>query len=220
MSRRFADCRLFFQEFRQNFYATGALLPSSRTLARALARFVSQTDRTGRRILEVGPGTGAVTRAIVVGMQPDDRLVLVEVNQRFVERLQELFQTDFQLSQVADRVEVLHGHLEDLVGSERYDLVISGIPFNNFGAVEVERLLKVELDCLTPGGILSFFEYIAVRRVRSLVGGSQERVRMHQITAVLDAVFERHEVRRERIWSNLPPAWVHHLGIPKAGCTR
>ena len=84
MSNRLADCRLFLQEFRRNFHSTGALAPSGQRLARTLAHYVNhRTDDRPKRILEVGPGTGAVTRQIIRRMHPADRLDLVEINEAF-----------------------------------------------------------------------------------------------------------------------------------------
>src|SRR5213079_848550 len=107
MRQRFADYRVFWRQFREAYHSTGAVLPSGRGLARALARFVREDARSalrsasrlnangsepapgpslegrgkaGRRILEVGPGTGAVTAQIIGDMRPGDRLVLVERN--------------------------------------------------------------------------------------------------------------------------------------------
>src|SRR5581483_5471549 len=78
------ECGDFFREFRRHFPATGAILPSSRFLARALVRPL-RSPRPACRILEVGPGTGSVTREIVWRMQSGDRLDAVEINGRFVE---------------------------------------------------------------------------------------------------------------------------------------
>ena len=91
MRRRLSEYRLFFREFRTNYHTTGAILPSGRSLARALARFVAEQPAGPRRILEVGPGTGAVTSRIVAALGPEDQLDLVELNDRFVERLRDRF---------------------------------------------------------------------------------------------------------------------------------
>ena len=64
MPRLFADYRVFWREFRENFHTTGAVLPSGRSLAAALCYYLNGDGRP-KRILEVGPGTGAVTRTIV-----------------------------------------------------------------------------------------------------------------------------------------------------------
>ena len=88
--RIWIECGAFFRAFRRNFYTTGAILPSSRFLARAMA-----SDLKGRRkparILEVGPGTGAVTREIVRHLQEGDRFDAVEINASFVAHLRKRF---------------------------------------------------------------------------------------------------------------------------------
>jgi phospholipid N-methyltransferase len=81
MHRRLAENTLFFREYLRNFHSTGAILPSGRFLAAALARFVGRGPTHGeesvpfsgpRTILEVGPGTGAVTERIIAGMGRSD----------------------------------------------------------------------------------------------------------------------------------------------------
>jgi len=73
------ECGDFFREFRHHFRTTGAILPSSRFLARALVRHL-RGPRAPSRILEVGPGTGSVTCEIARRMLPGDRLDAVEIN--------------------------------------------------------------------------------------------------------------------------------------------
>src|SRR5690606_40317306 len=105
----FDDHRLFFREFWRNFHTTGAVAPSGRWLARALTRYVRHGhERAGRKILEVGPGTGAVTQYIVKSLRPDDRLDLVELNDKFVERLEHRLAHDPVFKPVAERTRVLH----------------------------------------------------------------------------------------------------------------
>ena len=78
-----AECGNFFRECRRHFHTTGAILPSSRFLARALVRQL-RGPRPACRILEVGPGTGSVTCEIARRMLPGDRLDAVEINAHFV----------------------------------------------------------------------------------------------------------------------------------------
>src|SRR4051794_13309585 len=92
-----ADCAHFFREFRRDFHHTGALLPSGRFLAEALARPL-RGQRGPARILEVGPGTGSVTRVICRNMRPGDRLDAVEINPFFAARLRERVARDTVLS--------------------------------------------------------------------------------------------------------------------------
>jgi phospholipid N-methyltransferase len=211
MRKYLSDYRLFLREFIQSFHTTGAILPSGRKLASALVRYVNNPDRP-RRILEVGPGTGAVTRRLVAAMGADDCLDLVELNEHFVQRLKDLFASDPAFQAVADRTNIFHCSVEDLPQDRKYDLVISGLPLNNFSAELVERIVKVLTGVLKPGGTLSFFEYIAVRSARTLISGRKDRTRLRGISRVLGELF-KNEIRRDWVWPNVPPAWVHHIRV-------
>lgn len=210
MSSWLRDYRLFWQQFRQQFHSTGAVLPSGRLLSKALARFVGQGS-TPQRILEVGPGTGAVTAQIVRRLGQHDSLDMVELNDAFVCRLRERFEHEEPFCQAAARARVLHQGVEELAGGPPYDLVISGLPLNNFAAADVEHLLTVMTGLVRPGGTLSFFEYIAIRPARSLVSSAKERERLRGIGEALARVLGPHEFRRDWVLPNVPPAWVHHV---------
>ena len=73
----------------------------------------------------------------------------------------------------SDRITLLHASVEELPEDEPYDLIISGLPLNNFAVESVEQILAKLRRLLAPGGTLSFFEYVAVRRVKSLVSRRQ-----------------------------------------------
>ncbi len=209
MPHRSIENRLFFSEFLRNFHTTGALLPSGRRLCSALARYVSENGGP-KRILEVGPGTGAVTRRIVAGMGPEDRADLVELNDRFVAHLRQCLERDPHFQSVRGRVQVVHSAVEELAADEPYELIISGLPLNNFSPAGVERIFHALGRLLKPGGTLSFFQYIAIRRARALVSRRVERERLRGVGRALDAVLREQEIRRDWIWPNIPPAWVHH----------
>ncbi len=211
MRRRLAEHAVFFREFLRNFHTTGAILPSGRSLSVALTRFVCEPSAAARRILEVGPGTGAVTQRIVTALQPGDRLDLVELNEAFVDRLHERFGSEPHFRAVADRTRILHCAIEELSREDRYDLIISGLPLNNFSVALVTQILETFRNLLKPGGVLSFFEYIAVRRARALVSGPRERQRLRGIGRALHGMLDGGEIRRDWIWPNVPPAWVHHV---------
>jgi phospholipid N-methyltransferase len=220
MRQRLADYRVFWQQFRQAYNSTGAVLPSGRGLAIALSRFVREGDAGSaagnngtvrhRRILEVGPGTGAVTVQIIKDMQPQDRLVLVERNEQFVSHLNQRLTEIPAVQSVRDRISLVHAAVEDLPDDEPFDLIISGLPLNNFAVESVEQILTKLGRLLAPGGTLSFFEYVAVRRAKSLVCSRTDRERLRGIARVLGD-FLQAEVQRDLVMANVPPAWVHHV---------
>jgi phosphatidylethanolamine/phosphatidyl-N-methylethanolamine N-methyltransferase len=214
MRRRAANLGIFFREFITSYHTTGAIAPSGRFLASALTKYMESTPApAGRRILEVGPGTGAVTRHIINSMSPEDRLDLVELNDRFVARLNHRFQSEPDFQAVAHRSQVFHCPVEELPHENAYDLIISGLPLNNFSVAVVQRILKTFSNLLKSGGTLSFYEYIAIRNARSIFSGREDRQRLRGIGQTLGDLLGRHEVRRDWIWLNLPPAWVHHVRL-------
>ncbi|MDW7761615.1 MAG: methyltransferase domain-containing protein [Acidobacteriota bacterium] len=210
MSRAEGGRGLFFREFLNHAYATGALMPSGPRLAKALSRYVGESDTT-RRILEVGPGTGSVTRHIVRRMAAADHLDLVEINESFIKRLLHDLKHDLVLKPAAERISLLQIPFEQFDGDRRYDIIISGLPMNNFSSELVESIFGRFRAMLAPEGTLSFFEYIAVRRAKAVISGRSQRRRLREIKAVLSCLVEAHEIRRDTVLANIPPAWVHHV---------
>jgi phosphatidylethanolamine/phosphatidyl-N-methylethanolamine N-methyltransferase len=208
-----SDLRLFFREFRQTYRTTGAIAPSGKQLARALARFVPPPDgaTAPRRVLEVGPGTGAVTCAMIERLGPVDTLDLVELNDRFVARLRERLATESPFQKVAARTQLFHQSVEDLPVDAKYDVIVSGLPLNNFSVELVDRLIAALMSRLAPGGSLSFFEYVWIRNLKAAVSGRDERTRLSTIGRTINDLLARHEFHRDLIWTNVPPAWVHHV---------
>jgi phospholipid N-methyltransferase len=231
MRQRLSDYRVFWRQFRQAYNSTGAVLPSGRGLAFALSRFVRDGDTAsaaekngavsqsntanGRRILEVGPGTGAVTAQIIDDMRLQDRLVLVERNEQFVSHLRQRLAEISAAQSLRHQISIVHAAVEELPDREPYDLIISGLPLNNFPVQSVDQILTKLSQLLAPGGTLSFFEYVAVRRAKSLVCSRMDRERLQGIARVLGS-FLQAEVRRDLVWANVPPAWVHHVRMNQA----
>jgi phospholipid N-methyltransferase len=230
MRQQWADYRVFWRQFREMYESTGAVLPSGRALAAALSRYVRDGEwhaarslrdsesavseklpYVGRRILEVGPGTGAVTGQIVRAMWPGDRLVLVERNDQFVAWLRRRLGEMPEFESASDRITLVHAAVEELPEEKPFHLIISGLPLNNFSAESVKQILAKLRRLLAQGGTLSFFEYVAIRRAKALVSRREERERLRSISALFRDLLGEHETRRELVLANVPPAWVHHV---------
>ena len=208
-----SDLRLFLQEFRQTYRTTGAIAPSGKALSRALARFVRPPAgaTAPRRILEVGPGTGAVTCALIEALDPRDSLDLVELNDRFAERIRERMANDPAFQPAKGRMRLFHQSVDGLPEEPRYDVIVSGLPLNNFAVADVRHLLDVMLSRLAVGGVMSFFEYVWIRGMKAVVSGRAERERLRGIAATMQQLLDEREIHRDLVWTNLPPAWVHHV---------
>ena len=202
----------FFRQFRQRFETTGAIAPSSRFLARAMARPLRQRDGNSPvRVLEIGPGTGAVTRTLVRHIREGDRFDLVELNESFVEMLNGRFENEPHWSRVREQSQIHMVPVQEFQTDEPYDFVISGLPLNNFPTDLVDEIFQAYFRLLKPGGVLSYFEYQFVRSIRTRVGTQEERNRLSAIDATMKSYTDRLRFRRDWIFVNLPPAWVQHL---------
>ena len=201
----------FFRQFRERFHTTGAVAPSSRFLARALCSHLRDRDRPVR-ILEVGPGTGAVTRELVKLVRPGDQLDLVELNPRFVELLQAQFREQPTFMRVASQSAVHQCPLQEFKYDAPYDYVISGLPLNNFPPQLVREIFDAYFRLLAPAGVLSYFEYMYVRSLKkSLSPKKEERQRLSALDEIIQPHLNSHRVRRDWVFANVPPAWVQHL---------
>jgi phospholipid N-methyltransferase len=214
--RYWSECGNFLREFRHHFHDTGALLPSSPFLARALVAELRK-PRSPARILEVGPGTGSVTREVLRFLQPADRLDAVEINGRFVSVLRRRFEQERAFVRCRDQVEVIHAAVEDLVGNGVYDFIVSGLPLNNFPAGQVREIFRAYSRLLKPGGTLTYYEYVLIRQLKTPFASPRERRRLFRVGKTVGKYIRAHQVRRQRVFMNVPPAVVRHLQLkPRA----
>ena len=212
MGDTLSDYRAFLTQFVRNYRTTGAIAPSGRALATALCRHVGRRAE-GQRILEAGPGTGAVTAGIIERMGRHDQLWMIETNPSFVDCLRRAFQERPNFCAVADRCHLVEGRLQDLGTEGEFDLIVSGLPLNNCAPGEVRLILNACEGLLKPGGILSFFEYALVRSAKMMVSSFEERRRLRDVGDILEQALAEHELARELVLPNVPPAYVHHLGF-------
>jgi len=203
------DYRAFLTQFLRNYQTTGALIPSGRALASALCRHVG--SGAPQKILEAGPGTGAVTGLVVERMRATDQLWMVELNPTFAAHLRSAFEQRPSFRAVADRCHLVEGSVQALGQDGQFDVVVSGLPLNNFSSDDVRTILDAYSKLLKPTGVLSFFQYILIRDAKTMVSFGLERTRLKGVGAAIDSVLGQREFAREWVWPNVPPAWVHHL---------
>ncbi len=208
--RYWTECREFFSQFRRQYHTTGSLLPSSRALGRALTRPMRQSKRP-RRILEVGPGTGAVTAEIVRHMRAGDQLDIVEINATFVRVLERRFADEPLFRRRRAQARIVHGPLESLPGVAEYDFVISGLPLNNFHVDFVKDIFGAYMRLLKPAGVLSYFEYLAIRSMKMAFVSTSERARLQALSVYLRSKISESQFEENAVLWNLPPAVARHF---------
>ena len=166
----------------------GAVTPSSKLLARTMAQYVDP-DADGP-VIELGPGTGPITEALVEQGVDPARLVLVEFNPKFCELLRRRFPAATVIQGDAYR---LRDSL-DALGHHEASAVVSGLPLMTKPVRTRMRLLREAFAFLQPHAPFVQFTYAVVPPIPRLAGIQVEA--------------------SERIWLNLPPArvWVYRNG--------
>lgn len=208
--RYWTECREFFGQFRQSYFTTGSILPSSRALARALAGPLRQR-KSAVRILEVGPGTGAVTAEILRCLRPDDWFDIVEINENFVAVLEKRFAEEPLWHSRRNQVRLIHSPLQDVAGQGVYDFMISGLPLNNFPLALVRDIFKSYQRLLKADGVLSYFEYLLIRPLKMQFVSKRERQRLHVLGRYLERKIRAAQFREDWVFFNVPPAVARHF---------
>ena len=142
------DRTAFLLEFLRQPRQIGSVVPSSRQLEQRIVR-TAQVARA-RTLVELGPGTGGTTRAILRAMQADARLLAIDLSPAFCARL---------AASVNDARLIVHQGsaeaIEALVAAHHLphpDVIVSGIPFSTLPADVADRIAAAIARVLAPGG--------------------------------------------------------------------
>jgi len=220
MVPRSSSTRLFLKQAREEFFHVGAIAPSSRFLARVVTRLIPQDDG-GLRVMEAGAGTGALTAEILRRLPERSHLDIYEINPDFASHLAARFVhaaapgNNGSTRRHTDLTVTVHNRkVQDVPPHPRYDVIVSGLPLNNFDPAVVRAILRTLFAALKPGGILVYFEYLLIREIKALTTGKQERRRLRRVGRITGDFLGRYEFRRESVFLNIPPAVVHYLRKP------
>ena len=167
----------------------GAVMPSSKVLARTMAQYVDVNSKGP--VVELGPGTGAITNALIEQGVDQKRLVLVEYNPGFCALLRDRYP---QAKVVQGDAYALRDSLWNVLDAPA-SAVVSGLPLVTKPMLTRLKLIRDAFVALAPGEPFVQFTYsVAPPIPKSLPGVSTEA--------------------SERIWMNLPPArvWVYRKG--------
>lgn len=183
---RFEDEARFLRSWLERPLVTGAVTPSGKLLARTMASYVD--PRLPGPVIELGPGTGPVTEALVRRGVAQDRLVLVEYNPEFCKLLHRKF----------PKAAIVQGDAYDLGDSLRDVLAepaaatVSSLPLFTRPLEQRLELLQTAHDLMHPGAPFIQFTYAVVPPIPTQSGDYTAK-------------------GSNRVWLNLPPArvWVY-----------
>jgi len=183
---RLDDEMQFIRSWIEKPLSTGAVMPSSKALARTMARYVD-AEASGP-VIELGPGTGPVTEALVEHGIDQSRLVLVEFNPDFCRLLRARYPEATVVQGDAYRLR----RIVEVYVREPAAAVVSGLPLLTKPLRTRLRLMADAVGLLAPGAPFVQFTYAMVPPIPKALSG----IRV---------------VASELIWLNLPPArvWVY-----------
>ena len=167
----------------------GAVMPSGKVLARTVASYVDHQSTAP--VIELGPGTGAITDALLARGVLEKRLVLVEFDPGFCALLRERYP---QATVVQGDAYALRDTLWDVL-KKPASAVVSGLPLVTKPMLTRLKLIREAFTAMSAGAPFVQFTYsVAPPIPKTLPGVSTEA--------------------SERIWMNLPPArvWVYRKG--------
>ncbi len=190
----------------------GALSPSSQALAAALAE--PYRLHTGPvRVLEIGAGTGPITRHLGTILGEEDQLDVCEMQPVLADalRMGVLASPDFAPAVEAGRVRLLQRRVQDIELDGQYDFIISGLPLTAFEIDDVVEIFSTIRRCLKPTGVLSYFEYMGLRRMSRMFSIGKHRKRIRPVSAYLNDNIRKHQFRHQPVLRNVPPARARYL---------
>lgn len=145
LAEKFDDELKFFKGWIDKPKAVGSIVPTSSVTARKMASIVD--PKSGLPVLEVGPGTGVITRAILAqGIKPEN-LYAIEYSADFVRHLRQLYPGVNVIEGDAFNLDATLGDRRDLI----FDSVISGVPLLNFPVAQRIAYVESLLDRIPAG---------------------------------------------------------------------
>ncbi|MDZ4822519.1 MAG: methyltransferase domain-containing protein [Flavobacteriales bacterium] len=171
----------FFTSALKTFRTTGSLVPSSQAL---IGKMISPDEfQTAKTIVELGPGNGCITEKALLKISPDAHLTAFEVNDEFVEILNQFHSNNFSV--LAEGAENIGKHF----AKESVDIVISSLPLANFNKEMKTAIISAVKEVMKPDALYIQYQY-----------------------SLLDAKFIKasfSRVKRVHVMRNVPPAFVY-----------
>ncbi len=183
----------FLKEIIRAPHITGAIAPSSPWLAKVVVEKANIAQAS--RILELGPGTGVMTRRILEKKSPTARFVAIERNPNFVTELKSLFP---DLDVIDGCASELPAHAE-AHGVQDADSIVSGLPWAIFDPALQRSILSAIHSVLSADGVFATFAYFGPHWLPA--GQGFRNLLRSQFTNVRTS---------EVVLANVPPAFVYY----------
>ncbi|KQS64362.1 hypothetical protein ASG41_16455 [Modestobacter sp. Leaf380] len=196
-----AELSVFVRSFLRDPLRTASLVPSSRLLAERMVRPLAAAHARGRRpvVVELGPGTGVVTQALLTA-GPEIRYLGLELDGAMIGHLHRRFGD-------LDVVQAPASELGAALAARELadaDLVVSGLPWQAWAGRAGHDLVSSVAAALSPTGAFTQFTY----------GWTLWAPPARRQRADLEAGFGQVD-RSSVVWRNVPPAVVYTATRPR-----
>lgn len=210
-----SDSILFAKEFCKNPKTLGTPFVLSPFVATELLAQIKPAAQgeAPRHFLEVGPGTGAITKYLIRKLAPCDQLHVVEINEKLCQRLRERFGH-------IRNVHIHHAAIQDWVSplnERKFDVIISAVPFQSLPSTDIlNKILSTFQNLVKAGGFISLVEYTLTTGLGKLAYFGAKRKEFGQMIDTKNAFFNKFAFKRDIVWPNFPfPARVTHCQVPR-----
>lgn len=189
--------RTFAAEALADYKTTGAVAPSSRYLARAMLQPL--VFKPGCVVVELGPGTGVMTSALLEALPSASTLLAFEISDRFYGYLKRKF-PDQRLVLLNTGAQHLQDELHKR-GYERVDAIVSSLALGFFSNADRRQLLESFISVMDDQSIFTQYQYMQGMEMQD------GKLRRFSVRPLLEEYFDA--VRCEKVWRNIPPAFVY-----------
>lgn len=180
--------------FIKDLKKVGAIAPSSKFLAKDLVEQLkielSCDDCPSLNILEIGPGTGPLTKQIAKLVRPKDNVDVVEIHDHFFNLVNEKYNSN--------NISIHHEDILQFNPNRTYDYIFSSLPYEAMPEDLTQKIWKKKLDLCSKKAYICYFKYVSFRKFKSNFE---------------EAVVEKYQSDKKVVLLNIPPAKLFTLEI-------
>jgi phospholipid N-methyltransferase len=207
------DNILVMKESISEFKATGCVCSSSPWAAEALIEPLTKA-KSPRKIIEVGAGVGPVTVKILDILNPEDTLVICEINSKFMKTLVKRVHAHARYEELKNSITFFEGPIQELPEqNEKFNFIVCALPFLNFEKPLIQEIFYKLVSISSNSCLMTFFEYMAIRNLSKVISPADRKQRMLEIDNFLNEIYSPRKIGVKKVWLNLTPINVYTLNM-------
>lgn len=183
--------------FLKDLKQVGAVAPSSKFLAKDLVdqlkNKLTNASCKPQNILEVGAGTGSLTKQIAKQLRLQDSLDIVEIHKKFYQ----IIGSKYRLN---DNIRIHHADILNFHPQKKYDFIFSSLPYENMPEKITKEIWEKKLTLCSQKAFICYFKYLKFGNFKS---DFEEKI------------VDTYKYDKKIVFLNIPPAKIYTLEIDK-----